>query len=676
LLKRFKPFCITPEAATNLTNLTLLSSLAPPPQDEDEYTPAAKKPRLDIKTSAKSSAFSSVDADTVVDTHAADILTTASPCDTVASAVAPTDAVSATVTVTAATSSPSTSTVPSNRAIRRKWKAGENALLIEAYAKFGKDWAAVAAHVPGRSSGQCCDRWHNCVSPKSDPTFVRNKGIRWTPEEDANLTEVAAKLSNDWARVATLVPGRSHVQCRQRWVNYLDPTKDRKSKKKRKKGEWTVEDGAKLAEAVAEFGKDKVAVAAMVPGRMHVEYCQRFIEKTTVRRSKWTPEEDSILVKAIMELGNDWARVAAVVPGRTGDQCIARWHKKKDLYTNTSKWTDEEDAKLTAVVTEHGTEWARVASLVPGRSNDQCRHRWATCLDPTIDWTTTRKGKWSGEEDAKLTAAVAVHGNDWVPVAAMVPGRTGDQCRYRWIKVLEHIDRTLAVTGKWSEHEDAQLTAAVTAHGKDWVRVAALVPGRSHVQCCKRWGAYLNPTIDRTSARAGKWTLEENALLVKAVKDHGVNNWNVVAARVPGRSNVQCHYKWDQVLDPARNKGKWKADEIAKLKAVASELGKDWVRVAARMPGRTNMQCRERWNSCLTDTIDETTARNNKGLWSGEEEAKLISAVKNLGNDWVRVAAMVPGRTNAQCHQRWVNILDESQSDLQKRWMQFHGHSL
>jgi hypothetical protein len=37
---------------------------------------------------------------------------------------------------------------------------------------------------------------------------------------------------------------------------------------------------------------------------------------------------------------------------------------------------------------------------------------------------------------------------------------------------------------------------------------------------------------------------------------------------------------------------------------------------------------------------------------------------------------MVPGRTNAQCHQRWVNILDESQSDLQKRWMQFHGHSL
>jgi hypothetical protein len=39
--------------------------------------------------------------------------------------------------------------------------------------------------------------------------------------------------------------------------------------------------------------------------------------------------------------------------------------------------------------------------------------------------------KWKVEEDEKLMEAVHNHGKKWVPVAAMVPGRTDKQCRHR-----------------------------------------------------------------------------------------------------------------------------------------------------------------------------------------------------------------------------------------------------
>jgi antitoxin (DNA-binding transcriptional repressor) of toxin-antitoxin stability system len=48
----------------------------------------------------------------------------------------------------------------------------------------------------------------------------------------------------------------------------------------------------------------------------------------------------------------------------------------------------------------------------------------------------------------------------------------------------------------------------------------------------------------------------------------------------------------------------------------------------------------------------------NSGKWTPEEDAKLIEAVKKHGTYWVKVAALVPGRTNKTCRNRWVKSLD------------------
>jgi myb proto-oncogene protein len=101
--------------------------------------------------------------------------------------------------------------------------------------------------------------------------------------------------------------------------------------------------------------------------------------------------------------------------------------------------------------------------------------------------------------------------------------------------------------GTWTEDEDIKLKAAVERHGgKDWDEIAALVR-RTKIQCWSRWHNTLNPRIALTGGSKGKWTLVEDDKLKDAVQTHGGKNWDAIAALVPGRSRIQCRSRW-QVL--------------------------------------------------------------------------------------------------------------------------------
>jgi hypothetical protein len=360
----------------------------------------------------------------------------------------------------------------------------------------------------------------------------------------------------------------------------------------------------------------------------------------------WTVEEDAKLADSVKKHGSSWVAVATMVPRRTCAQCHYRWATQLEPDINLGIWTSEEDAKPTDVVEKLGKDWAQVAALVPGRTDKQCRYRWVKSLDPDIT-----SGKWTVEEDAKLTGAVQKYGdNNWIEAAALVPGRKNSQCRQRWVLSLDPtIDQKITRMdnkGKWTVEEDSKLTEAVEELGKDWVRVAVMVLGRTNQQCRYRWVEILDPDIKRRG-----WALEEDAKLTDAVKKLG-KDWAAAAAMVPGRTKKQCRYRWIENLDPDINSGRWTAEEDAKLTVAVKEFGTKWARVAATVPSRSNIQCRHRWVTHLGPRIDHTSAR--AGKWITEEDAKLIEAVKKHGdNHWVAAAALVPGRTNTQCRQRW-----------------------
>jgi hypothetical protein len=198
------------------------------------------------------------------------------------------------------------------------------------------------------------------------------------------------------------------------------------------------------------------------------------------------------------------------------------------------RWTLEEDAKLASTVNntskrkcgkEYKINWDAVATLVPSRTSRQCYNKWNGALDPNIDRANGRTGTWAEGEDSKLKDAVQIHGSkNWGAVAALVPGRTKNSCRARWRDALDpNIDRAnVRTTKKWLEDEDSKLKDAVQIHGsKNWDAVAALIPGRTQKQCNYRWQNTLDPSIALTTGRTGTWAEDEDSKLKNAVRMHG-----------------------------------------------------------------------------------------------------------------------------------------------------------
>jgi myb proto-oncogene protein len=249
---------------------------------------------------------------------------------------------------------------------------------------------------------------------------------------------------------------------------------------------------------------------------------------------------------------------------------------------------------------------ARIGLQLP--TSSQCRLRWKDALDPSIDRVNERSGKWTAVEDIKLKDIVQTHGDkNWEDIAALVPGRTKIQCSSRWHNILDtNIDPTTARADERSEDEDIKLIAAVQTHGgKNWRAIAALVPGQTEIQCRQRWKDALDTNIDQPSGRTGKWTALEDVKLKDAVQTHGGKDWGAIAALLPGRTKLQCSGRWREALvsniDPSTAlTGKWSEDEDIKLKdAVQTHGGKNWAAIAALVPSRTERQCRNRRNKYM-----------------------------------------------------------------------------
>ncbi|CAG8454231.1 9754_t:CDS:10 [Ambispora gerdemannii] len=158
--------------------------------------------------------------------------------------------------------------------------------------------------------------------------------------------------------------------------------------------------------------------------------------------TKWTEDEDQLLRAAISIYGpHKWSLIAAHVPNRTPMQCSTRWLGALNPTIHKGRWTPEEDAALKDAVSEYvdltdsdgnpqPIPWNKIAARIPHRTGIQCQARWSEALDPRV-----RKGKWSPEEDEILKEGVRRFGRCWIRIAEMIDGRTQRQCRTRWVQI-------------------------------------------------------------------------------------------------------------------------------------------------------------------------------------------------------------------------------------------------
>ncbi|CAI9786111.1 unnamed protein product [Fraxinus pennsylvanica] len=98
--------------------------------------------------------------------------------------------------------------------------------------------------------------------------------------------------------------------------------------------------------------------------------------------------------------------------------------------------------------------------------------------------------------------------------------------------------------------------------------------------------------------KKGPWTSAEDAILVDYVKKHGEGNWNAVQKHSGlSRCGKSCRLRWANHLRPNLKKGAFTQEEERLIIELHAKMGNKWARMAANLPGRTDNEIKNYWNT-------------------------------------------------------------------------------
>ncbi|CAH8315066.1 unnamed protein product [Eruca vesicaria subsp. sativa] len=113
--------------------------------------------------------------------------------------------------------------------------------------------------------------------------------------------------------------------------------------------------------------------------------------------------------------------------------------------------------------------------------------------------------------------------------------------------------------------------------------------------------------------RKGLWSPEEDEKLLNYITRHGHGCWSSVP-KLAGlqRCGKSCRLRWINYLRPDLKRGAFSQDEESLIIELHAALGNRWSQIATRLPGRTDNEIKNFWNSCLKKKlrrkgIDPTT---------------------------------------------------------------------
>ncbi|KAJ9540116.1 hypothetical protein OSB04_026622 [Centaurea solstitialis] len=109
------------------------------------------------------------------------------------------------------------------------------------------------------------------------------------------------------------------------------------------------------------------------------------------------------------------------------------------------------------------------------------------------------------------------------------------------------------------------------------------------------------PCCDKANVKKGPWSPEEDRKLKEYIETHGTGgNWIALPQKAGlRRCGKSCRLRWLNYLRPNIKHGEFSDDEDKVICALFASIGSRWSIMAAQLPGRTDNDIKNYWNTKL-----------------------------------------------------------------------------